>query len=61
MQHQMEVVSPIYMAADMTAFTKMTILNIPFTQPNVTVLIECFHLQNEKLVHEVQDMSQKND
>ena len=29
-QHQMEVLSPIYMAPNMTALTKMTILNIHF-------------------------------
>ena len=29
-QHQMEVLNPIYMAPKMTALTKMTILNIHF-------------------------------
>ena len=30
-QHQMEVMNPIYMAPHMTTLTKMTILNIHFT------------------------------
>ena len=60
----MEVLNPIYMAPNMTALTKMT-KNKNFKYlfcivwRSVTVLIECFHLQNETLVNGVQDMSQK--
>ena len=32
----MEVLNPIYMAPNMTAFAKMTILNIHFALPNET-------------------------
>ena len=35
-QHQMEVLNPIYMAPNMTALTKMTILNIHFALYNET-------------------------
>ena len=60
-QHQMEVLYPIYMAPNRTALTKITILNIHFALSNETwrCEIECFHFQNETLVNGVQDMSQK--
>ena len=35
-QHQMEVLNPIYMAPNMTVLTKITILNIHFALPNET-------------------------
>ena len=35
-QHQMEVLNPIYMAPNMTALTKITILNIHFALSNET-------------------------
>ena len=35
-QHQMEVLNPIYMAPNMTALTKMTILHIHFALFNET-------------------------
>ena len=36
MQHQVEVLNPIYMVPNMTALTKMTILNIHFVLSNET-------------------------
>ena len=35
-QHQMEVLNPIYIAPNMTVLTKMTILNIRFALSNKT-------------------------
>ena len=35
-QHQMEVLIPIYVAPNMTVLTKMTILNIHFALSNET-------------------------
>ena len=35
-QHQMEVLNPIYMASNMTALSKITILNIHFALSNET-------------------------
>ena len=42
------------MAPNMTALKKMTIMNIHFA----SLLIECFHLENETLVNGVQNMRQ---
>ena len=50
----MEVSNLIYMAPNMTALRKMTIMNIHFA----LLLIECFHLENETLVNGVQNVRQ---
>ena len=56
----MEVLNLIYMALSMTALTKMTKRQkIWSIHCAVSVLIECFHLQNEILVNGVDDISQK--
>ena len=56
---QMEVLNPIYMAPNMTAITRMTLIFILHCITNMILLIGCFHKKNETLVNRVQDMSRK--
>ena len=68
MQHQMEVLNPIYMVPNMTALTKMTkrqkfsifLLHCLLKRDGVDRMFPFgFHLENKTLVNGVRDMSRK--